>query len=286
MSGGSGVSLKPSDAQAGGGLFDDIDARIERMYFRLWDYNGSIPTPVLGLAAVYAPLDGGASFEQVYSAGDTKFLVPSPDGKEAIPVSTERTGLMDGTNAIQYLTSIMQAGFPEAKVGKDVSVFEGTVVHLNRVPQQKRPGIKPVAGKEGKKDDILIVTKIHAYPWDAAGSVAAPAPAAAAAKTKAKAAPAVAGQTVAPAAAASEQAAAPGASEAVQNRAIEVVMQILSETGGTVPKAAIAGKAFKILNDAKDPLRNEVSQLVFKDGFLGQAGQPWAFDGTTVSFGG
>lgn len=277
-----GVSLKPTDAQAGGGgLFDDLDALIVRCYFRLWDYNGKISTPVLGLGVVYKRLDEeGGEFEQVYSAGDTKFCVPSPDGKQAIPVDAERTGLTEGTNALQYLMSFINAGFPEHLVGQDVSVFEGAQVHVNTVPQQKRPGMAPKAA--GKKDDILVVSKILNLPAIKDGSYKTnPAPAAAAAPVQKGKKPAVAHAQ--PAAAAQAQAPVE-VDGAVQARAVEVVMQVLMDKGGSIAKAQIAGEAFKILQAAKDPMRNAVSQLVFKDEFLGNAADvPWKFDGTTIS---
>lgn len=294
MSGG-GVSLKPSQAQAGGGgLFDDLDAWIIRCYFRLWDYNGAISTPVLGLSVVYKRLDEeGGEFEQTYSGGDTKFNVPSPDGKRAIPVDKERTGLTEGTNALQYLVSIVNCGFPEHLIGDDVSVFEGIQVHVNRVPQQKRPGIAPkpvVAGAAPKKDDILVVTKIlnkaqildGSYKTVMAAQMAQTqtqtAPAGAPVK---KAKPPAAAQAPVPA-----QAPGPVADDAVRARAIDVVMGILTEKGGSIAKAEIASAAFKVLQAAKDPLRNQVSQLVFKDEFLGdKENVPWSFDGTTISLG-
>lgn len=286
---GSGVSLKPSDAQAGGGgLFDDLDVLLKSLRFRTWDYQGKIQTPVLGLEVVFERLDGeeaGTTFEQVYSAGDLKFLVPSPDGSEAVPVTKERTGLTEGTNALQFLLSIVNSGFPEHLIGQKVTAFAGVKAHVNRVPQQKRPGIAKAAGQSGK-DDILVVTnilnkaEIQAGTYQTPGATAAKAPAAG----KKAAAP----KTATPAAAApvpAAQAAAPGDQDAVIGRAVDIVMQILTDKGGSIAKASVAGEAFKILNATKDPLRNQVSQLVYKDEFLSGGHGPWSFDGTTISLG-
>lgn len=273
MNGSQGVSLKPSDAQAGGGILEavnDTDAVIKACRFTLWNYNNPSIAASPFLSVTYG-FDDGSDFEQKYKCGDAKFLVPSQDGKEIVPVdpSTDRTGLPDGCNALIWLTDIINAGFPEHLVGRDVSVFEGARVHLNVKPQPKRPGL---ANQDPTKNkDILVVTKIHALPGAGAGTVG---------KT-------VKGKTKTAAPVANQPVAAPvgAASEAVQARAIDVVMEILANKGGSVPKVAIANEAFKILQAAKDPLRNDVSKLVFKDEFLSGDDVPWQFDGTTVSLG-
>lgn len=284
---GSGVSLKPSDAQAGGGgLFDDLDVLLKSLRFRTWDYQGKIQTPVLGLEVVFERLDGeeaGTTFEQVYSAGDLKFLVPSPDGSEAVPVTKERTGLTEGTNALQFLLSIVNSGFPEHLIGQKVTAFAGVKAHVNRVPQQKRPGIAKAAGQSGK-DDILVVTNILNKAEIQAGTYQTPGAAAAKPAAGKKAAAPKTAQAAAPVQA-QAPAAATGGDAAVTDRAVEVLMEILAGKGGSIAKAAVAGEAFKILNAAKDPLRNQVSQLVFKDEFLSGGHGPWSFDGTTISLG-
>jgi hypothetical protein len=275
---GQGVSLKPADAQAGGGVLEalnDTDATIKACRVVLWNYNNTQISAAPFLAVTYQ-FEDGSEFEQKYKGGDAKFLVPSQDGKEFVPVDSnaDRTGLPDGCNALIWLTDIVNAGFPEHLIGRDVSVFEGTRVHLNVKPQPKRPGLKE--GND-KAKDILVVTKILALPGQAQAGTAGKVTKG---KAGAKAAPATASQGVA---APVGQASA----DAVQARAIEVVMEILTSNGGSVPKVAIANKAFKIMQDAKDPLRNDVSKLVFKDEFLsgGLVDVPFSFDGTTVSLG-
>ncbi len=273
---GQGVSLKPSDAQAGGGVLEalnDTDATIKTCRVVLWNYNNQTIHPAPFLAVTYT-FDDGSEFEQKYKGGDAKFLVPSADGKEFVPVdpNADRTGLPDGCNALIWLTDIVNAGFPEHLIGRDVSVFEGAKVHLNVKPQPKREGFKNQDPNK-KGNDILVVTKIHSLPGQAAAGKAK-------GKTKSAAAPV---QTQAAAGGAAAAGATNG--DAVHARAIEVVMEILTSNGGSVPKVAIANKAFKIMQDAKDPLRNDVSKLVFKDEFLHGEDVPWSFDGTTVSLG-
>jgi len=269
---GQGVSLKPSDAQAGGGILEalnDTDATIKACRFTLWNYNNPSYAPALFLGVTYG-LEDGSEFEQKYRGGESKYLVPSADGKEAVPVDStvDRTGLPEGCNALLWLTDIVNAGFPEHLIGRDVSVFEGARVHLNVKPQPKRPGLKNQADDKTPKD-ILVVTKILALPGASQTATAGKAKAKAVAKPVGKTGLAVATEATTP--------------DAIQARAIEVVMEILTSGGGSVPKVAIANKAFKIMQDAKDPLRNDVSKLVFKDEFLNGDDVPWSYDGTTVT---
>jgi len=274
---GQGVSLKPSDAQAGGGVLEalnDTDATIKLCRFTLWNYGNASYSMAPFLSVTYG-LEDGSDFEQKYKCGDAKFLVPSQDGKEIVPVdpSADRTGLPEGCNGLIWLTDIINAGFPEHLVGRDVSVFEGARVHLNVKPQPKREGLKNQDPDKNKNKDILVVTKILAMPGQQTAGAGK------AVKGK-KAAPAAAAQTTATAAPVGA-----ASHDVVAARAIEVVMEILTGNGGSVPKVAIANKAFKIMQDAKDPLRNDVSKLVFKDEFLHGDDVPWSFDGTTVSLG-
>jgi hypothetical protein len=278
MAPGQGVSLKPSDAVAGGGMFDDVDVEIVKCRFRSWDYNGKIQTPILGLEVTYRNPEDGFEFSQVYSAGEMKQFVPSEDGRFAVPVGSQ-AGLNDQSNAIFYITAFVNAGFPENKIGDDVSVFEGAFVHVNNVPQPKRKG-QTGTGADGKPNMILIPTKVMRWPWDPK-----PAPTAASAAPKVgktKAAPAVQQAAVpaeAPAAAAAPAASAGG--EDVESKAMSAIMSILSAKGGSISKAALAQAVFAAVKT--DPDRNAIVSTAFKDEFLKQG--PWSFDGSTISLG-
>jgi hypothetical protein len=257
------VSLKPSDAVTGGGLYDDLDVEIKQCRFKLWDYQGAIAKSILGLGVTFVIDDAsqGGEFEQIYSAGDTKHFVPSDDGREAVRVGSQE-GLSESSNAILFLRSLVNSGFPENQIGSDVSVFEGTRCHVNRQPQPKRAGLK--VGDDEKKKDVLIVTKIHSLPGE---------------KAKGK-------KLTGKVAKVAEQVAAGAgtgvdANGAVHDKAVETMLAILASKGGTIKKGQIAQAAFQQL--AKDPLRNQVTALIFKDEFLSEAGQPWTFSGQEVS---
>lgn len=256
------LSLKPKDAESGGGLLDDVDVTIVRSRFGLWDYNGAIPKPIFALGVTFADEEGNKA-EQWYSAGNTEFHIPSDDGKRAQAVGKEAKGLHESTNAMLFLASMINSGFPEDKLSDDVSVFEGTKVHVNRVPKPKSNFVGANAGGGKGDGKILVVTKVYEATAAATGGKKA-------APKKAAEAPAAAGA-----------AAAPVASGEVATKAADAVLNVLMAKGGSVPKSGLAAEVFKLM--AKDPDRNAVVQMAFSDDFLKQDGHPWSYDGTTIS---
>lgn len=269
-----GVSLKPSDATQGGAIIESGDVTIESVRTALWDYQGKIPVPQPALAVT---IDAGeqGKFTQMYSAGKAEQFVPSDDMRRFIPVGGA-PGINQNTNAMMFLVSLVNAGFPEDKIGDDVAVFDGTRCHMHTVPQPKRPGLTNAEGKT-----VLVVDKIHSLPWEAAAPTA---PKAKAAAPKAAAKPAaVAAPVQQQAAAASVSAPAADPTSPLWAQATEGVLSLVTSKGGSLLKKDIAGLAFSLF--AKDPNRNALVQLMYKDEFLGAEGQPWNFDGTTVSMG-
>lgn len=273
-----GISLKPSDAVSGGGLLDDADVTLKACRAAMWDYNGTVKVPVVALQATIEQIleDGSAQdIIQYYSAGDSKNFVPSDDGRKFVPVS-DATGLNSNCNAMLFLVSLINGGFPEDKVGDDLSVFDGTKCHVKRMLQPVRPGFVP-ANTGGKGDGkILLVTpgSISQLPWDA------PAPA----KSGKKATPAVAPKVnggVSPAASASAPASDIGSNQELAADAVGFMLQVLANKGGSLTKAQIGQEIFKAA--AAHPQRAKLVQLAFSDEFL-KAG-PWQFDGTTATMG-
>lgn len=268
------ISLKPSDATQGGAIIESGDVLIESVRTCLWDYNGKVPKPVPALAVAMDAGDAG-KFVQYYSAGSTEYFVPSDDNLRFVPVG-EAKGINANTNAMLFLVGLVNAGFPEDKIGEQVNVFDGTRAHMHSVPQPKRSGLT------GTKDGatVLVADKILALPWENGAS----------AKTaKATTPKATAPKATAPSMIAGGSAAAAPASAAVDPnspifaQAQEGMINILASMGGQIDAAAIASKAFSLY--AKDPNRNAIVQLIYKPEFLGMDGQPWAFDGKTVKLG-
>lgn len=270
-----GVSLKPSDATAGAALIESGDVVLESVRTGWWDYNGKIQTPQ---PALIVAIDAGeqGKFTQCYSAGKAEYFVPSDDQRRFIPVKPELAGINQNTNAMMFLVSLVNAGFPEDKIGDDVSVFDGIKCHMHTVPQPKRAGL---TGSDGKT--VLVVDKIHQLPWDAPAT----APKAKAATKATAPKPPMATQVQAPQAV-NQQAAAVAAIDQTTPlfaQAQEGLLGIIASKGGSVAKKDIAGLAFSVF--AKDPNRNALVQMMYKDDFLAAEGQPWSFDGTTVSLG-
>jgi hypothetical protein len=274
-----GLSLRPSDAQTGGYL-DDADVTFAELRFVVWDYQGKAPASVA--LKVSMEEDDGKLHEQYYSAGDPTKMQPSPDGKAIIPIAGA-TGLNVNTNAIAFISSIVNSGFPEDRILNDVSIFDGMKAHVNQVAQPKRPGLKKA--EIGEPKTYLLVSKIVRLPWEtapAAVAKGAPKPVAAAAPGPRP----VNATTPAPAPVA-VAAAAPAASDngALIEKARATVLGILAEKGGALPKAKLPTEAFRALSN--DPDRNAIVTMVFQEPFLTAAAAEGAFgyDGQQLSLG-
>jgi hypothetical protein len=219
----------------------------------------------------------GLTHEQYYSAGDPSKVQPSADGKTLVP-QAGATGLNNNTNALAFISSIINAGFPEDKLGSDASVFDNLGAHVNQVAQPVRAGLKDQ--KEGKT--YLLVTKITRMPWTAAE--AKPAKGAPAAKSggprPVNTSPVAPPVNITPAPAQSAN-----SNEELVEKARVTVISILTEKGGTVPRSKLSQEAFRLLSS--DPDRNAIVKLVYDDTFLQQSVSEgvFAFDGTTVSLG-
>jgi hypothetical protein len=276
------LSLKPSDAQAGG-FIDDVDVILKEVRFVMWDYMGQGP-PTVALH-VYMQDEQGQDHHQYYSAGDPSKMIPSSDGKTLNPAGAA-TGLNQNTNALAFISSLVTSGFPEDRIGEDVSIFDGLVCHINQVAQPKRSGLKDQ--KEGKT--YALVTKILRLPWDEGPALKAPAKGAPKPAGKvtqftppAPAPPPVAAQ---PPAASASPAPTTAPDGALQEKARALVLAILAEKGGTLPKQKLPTEAFRALSNDSD--RNAVVSLVFSEEFLqkGMADGTFSYDGTTISLGG
>jgi hypothetical protein len=275
-----GVSLRPSDAQAGGFL-DDADVTFAQMRFVLWDYGGKAPMSIA--LKVDMEDDDGKLHEQYYSAGDPTKMQPSADGKAIVPIAGA-TGLNVNTNAVAFISSMVNAGFPEDKIGNDISVFDGLGAHVNQVAQPKRPGLKK---PEMEAKTYLLVTKINRLPWEAAPKPVAKGAPPAAAKGAPAPGPRAVPPPAAPVAVAPVAVVTEGASDngALVQKARSTVLQILAEKGGAVLKKQLPTEAFRTLSN--DPDRNAIVTMVFQDAFIAAAVAEgaFAFDGQQLTLG-
>jgi hypothetical protein len=262
-----GVSLRPSDLQHSTGLIDDADLTVKEAKFLLYDYNGTVQNATLALGLILVD-DEGKEYEQYFSAGDPKHFVPSKDGKRAIQVG-QKTGLNDNSNFAMFIMALVNAGFPEDQLSDDVSAFEGLYAHWNRQAQPERSGLAQGQKQEkGREKSVLVPTKILSMPGEAKKGA-----------TKGKAT--TAATKAAPAKANGSSATAP--SDDLDAAATDAVLTVIGDAGGSIEKTKLSPALFKQL--AKDPNRNKIVQMAFKDDFLAADGRPWQYDGATISLG-
>lgn len=226
-----GISFKPSETVTGG-LVQDIDVRITKARYTVFDYDGKASKPALAVLIEMEPVDGGDAIKQYYSAGSLDRFAPSEDNENPLTevgdegryvVAAENstaTSLSRSSNFIFFIQELASAGFPEERMGDDVSSLEGSVIHVIRKPAPKREGLgaEPVAGAREKT--ILVASKVLQYPWDKK------------ANSKGKAATAAAG--------------AKGGNDVVSLTA-SVIKDVLAKNGGTITPSDAKKNAFPAL---------------------------------------
>ncbi len=250
-----GASLNPDDAGAGGLAIDDVDCTIKELRFvDDFDYGGKVSPMPLSLRATFESKEFAEDQVQHFSAGSLDRFEPSEDGLCAVPAEGQDDSilLIKTTNALLFITSLTDSGFPKDKISDEVDVFEGTEVHIRQVPRPKLRGID----REGDAEKtILAVTKIHKLPWEKKG--------------KGKKAAAGKGKK---AAAEPEE-----ASSEVSDKAVETVMAAVTASENGILKKDLLVEAFKSL--AKDEDRTAVVRLIKDDAWLTDG--PWTYDEET-----
>lgn len=263
-----GVSLKPSETTKGGGLLDDEDVKIVESKFVMFDYGGKAQ-PVPALLWKLDAMDGSEPVAQYWSMGKATDWIPSDDGKELVPIG-RATQLVESSNGMVLIGSAVNAGFPESKLGDDVTIFEGMECHVNRIAAPERKGM--VSKKENQT--ILTVSKIHKLPWEKDAD-----------KEKSK-------STSTKSKSRKSSKSKPGGPEnssderSVEDIATEFLLNLLADEARMaqypdgIPKARLAPEAFGAF-PASDPNRSAVVQTVFKDEFLNSG--PWTYSGGKLS---
>lgn len=265
-----GISFKPSETVTGG-LVQDIDVRITKARYVVTDYNGKAPQASLAAQFIMEPVDGGDEIDQLYSAGALNRFAPSNDnetpltqvGEEGIYVvaaeGSTATALSRSSNFIFFIQELANAGYPEDRMGDDISALEGTVMHIIRKPAPKREGFtpsEPVAGAREKT--ILVPSKVLKFPWDAKG-------------TKSKAATAAAGSKS-------------GGGD-VNSLTVATIKAALAKSGGSITPNEVKKQAFPALIKNKGIStadRNTIlAQLVDSEWLSSNQGE-YAFDGENI----
>lgn len=254
-----GLSLRPSDAIEGSAVAPDGNYRITGSKVELWDYNGKAPATV----AIKLTMSGddGSEFVQYYSAGDPTRLQPSEDGKRLVPTSEAVKGLNKSCNAFILLSNMVNAGFPENKIGDDMSVFEGTYAQFQQIPEPERKTLKRAVDENRRQSVIPVPVKILQLPWEKKG--AAPKTAA---KATGKATATKVEETT---------------NDSIMEKAVDLAREQIAQKG-SVTRKEIGVAVFKI----KDPDRDKIARVVYGAEFLAACvGAGLAVDGETISAG-
>ena len=258
-----GVSIRPSQFVEGGAVPVDRNLLWKECRFSNFDYtkkDGTVVASTVSAKIVYQD-DDGTEYTQHYSAGDPARFQPSKDGK-TLEALTPSEYLSKSSNYYILMNALINAGFPENKLGDDVSVLDGLYTHNIGIPEPKRSGLVRETAEGARERVISVPDSIIKLPWENKGKGAkTAAPATVAAPSKGKAAPA----------AATEEDAGN-----VEADALAMVTEMLANAE-KVTRQQVATKAVRSKNHA-------VVKLVFSPKFVEVlTGNGFALDGEDIT---
>lgn len=268
------VSINP-DTFTQGGLVDDVDAVVKSFRAVEWNYQGKSDA-VLAFHLNFVTKDGD-EYDQYYSAGDLKRMVPSDDGKHIVFVAGSGT-VIEQSNAGQFMASLVNAGFPKTKLGSDLSVIDGLGAHLRRVAQPERKGLKKAEGE--RQAQVLIVTEVLWLPGETPKFTVG-------AGNKTATGPGVAGKSVGAPTSTLGVAAGPAVVQSTEDPAVigaktrDYILGILAASGGTANKSTLPQALFKACAEKQDPNQGAILQMAFRGDYLTAGGHPWKYDANT-----
>jgi len=164
------VSIRPSEFVEGGAVPVDRNLLWKECRFNLFDYTKKDGTVVATTVAAKIKFvdDDGAEYEQQYSAGDPNRFAPSADGK-TLEALTESVNLSRSSNYYILMNALINAGFPENKLGEDISVLDGLYTHNIGLPEPKRSGLVRVTAEGARERVISVPDSIIKLPWENKG---------------------------------------------------------------------------------------------------------------------
>ncbi len=169
-----GVSIRPSEFVEGGAVPVDKNLLWKECRFNLFDYvnkAGEVVATTIAARIKFVD-DDGTEYDQQYSAGDPNRFAPSKDGKTLEPL-TPSESLSKSSNYYVLMNALINAGFPENKLGDDISVLDGLYTHNIGIPEPKRSGLVREP-KEGAREKVISVPdSIIKLPWENKGKGAA-----------------------------------------------------------------------------------------------------------------
>lgn len=283
------LSLNP-DTFTSGGLLDDADVVVRDAAFLMWDYNGqqAVAVPALGITfrikGEESDPDESKDHDQYYSCGKAEDFVPAEGGIGLIAVGA-KTGLNNNTNAGLVLASFIAAGVPKTRFdsGNIKTALVGVECHVNRVPAPERSNATP--RPDGRKPEILVVTKLLALPGEGSGQVrqtaSKPGLSKVSGATKANGAPAIAHVTPNAGVATTMSPSDPE----LDAELAPVLLELIEANGGTLPKKLIGMKVFGRFKG--DPRQSAAMKRASSDEFLmGLTEAGFTYDGATLAFAG
>jgi len=264
------LSIRPEDAVISSGFLDDEDVIIKSVRTIMFDYAGTrINDPSPALEVTYSRGADEDDSSQCYTAGKAKDTAPSADSKGFNNLrSDDRSGLPSNCNAMMWIQSIVNAGFPSDKLGNDFSAFDNTSVHVNQIPAPDRKGL---AGTKDKT--ILIVTKVNTLPWEQTKTAKG--------KGKASATTTAKGKGKAAAATTTPAATDAGMSE-VDDRATELLLTALGLKPEGIKKVELIPLIVGLI-PGDDPMRSKIVPRIINDAFL-TTQNGWKYAGGVVTF--
>jgi hypothetical protein len=227
----------------GGAVPIDMNLTVKTARFSLFTYpNTNTQTTAALLDLVN---DDGHEFNQAYSVSDPGKFIPSEDGKTLVAVGDAQE-LVKSSNFFLLMNAFVNAGFPENRLGDDISVIEGYYGYWIGIPEPSRPGLnrQPAAGARPKV--YSVPSKTLRLPWEK--------------KPAGGKAPAV--RSTVPAAVAKAEASQSATSEDVDPVALSLKFVRDTVKEGTMTRQVLAGRVFKDL--AKDPNKNAIAGAIFK----------------------
>lgn len=261
----SGVNFGSLDMYAAGGGLpegDYIMADLTVQMFQAQNQAGVSRGPArLGVMITFLPLNDPkeeSAREQFYSMGGSadKSFAPNPEtGKGIVPVpGGAGTTLNNSTNWAMLLKSLYDCGLPEGIFSNDVSVLEGTHVHITNVPEpEERKGFinKAATGEAAPEQrpnqTVSIVSEIKddGKPWEGTGGIPAATPAKGKVATAPK--PALVKRAAAPAPVPAAEAAG---DEDIQVAAINGISAVLEKNPNGVSKLLFRTGTFNAVKTA------------------------------------
>ena len=246
------ISINPQDAvKLAAFNIKDGDAVLKSLRATTFDYQGKREA-VTVLEAKFDYNDEEITGR--YTCG--KSLMPSSDGKGFESVSEGVTGLPDSSNAFMFMASLVNAGFPVDKLGKDLSIADGTGVHVNSVPVPERENL---AGNT-KDKTIMIVTKINSLPWEKKKG-----------GTKGKSTTKTSGGP-----SATNDVKPPASDNATEGVVVAALITALASKPEGIPKASIIQSVLPYLPEG--PERTPALRMILSDEFL-KTNQGWMYEG-------